>query len=162
MDKDPEIDSFIEDDAEVLAELAADGLDGEFDGEGNPVATRDLGFLDARGTKTKGDLIYAAAAKQLGTPYKFAGGDCAGKTHGGFDCSGLLPEDILLCQLRLTKYQGLFYMRCARLPKSLFHTMQLRNIQAQRVASLSGLINVKGMLYSGAVALARAFTTSVL
>lgn len=89
MDKDPEVDSFIEDDAEVLAELVADGLDGDFDDEGNPIATRDLGSLNVRTTKTKGNLIYAAAAKKLGTPYKWAGGNCAGKTNGGFDCSGL-------------------------------------------------------------------------
>jgi cell wall-associated NlpC family hydrolase len=51
---------------------------------------RNLDFLDARATKTKGQLIYAAAAKKLGTPYVWGGGNCAGKTKGGFDCSGTL------------------------------------------------------------------------
>lgn len=87
------------DNAEVIADLIADGLDGEFDDDGNPInttiTTRDFGPLDARAAKkTKGQLIYAAAAKQLGIPYKWGGGNCAGKTKGGFDCSGVLLENL--------------------------------------------------------------------
>jgi hypothetical protein len=84
------VDNDIAADDEILAELAAEGLDGEFDDDGNPIAARNLDFLDARATKTKGQLIYAAAAKKLGTPYVWGGGNCAGKTKGGFDCSGTL------------------------------------------------------------------------
>lgn len=80
---------------EVVKNLEEEGLDGDFDDDGNPIPVaardlsgRDLAVLDTRAAKTKGQLIYAAAAKQIGVPYKWAGGNCAGKTNGGFDCSG--------------------------------------------------------------------------
>ena len=36
-----------------------------------------------------GAAIVAAARAQIGAPYIFGGGDIHGRTHGGFDCSGL-------------------------------------------------------------------------
>ena len=38
--------------------------------------------------RDRGQLIYAAAARWLGTPYVWGGGACSGPTKGGFDCSG--------------------------------------------------------------------------
>jgi cell wall-associated NlpC family hydrolase len=38
---------------------------------------------------TRGQLVVNAAKTQKGVPYVFGGGGCKGKSHGGFDCSGL-------------------------------------------------------------------------
>jgi len=50
--------------------------------------TTDIDSLIARATSRGQSVVNAAKAKE-GTPYVYGGGGCAGKSHGGFDCSGL-------------------------------------------------------------------------
>jgi cell wall-associated NlpC family hydrolase len=48
------------------------------------------GLLDRRAPPNRGHEVYAAAARWIGTPYVWGGGNCNGPTKGGFDCSGKL------------------------------------------------------------------------
>ncbi|KAF2735543.1 hypothetical protein EJ04DRAFT_390768, partial [Polyplosphaeria fusca] len=46
---------------------------------------------------TLGEKILAKAKEAKGIPYHWAGGNCAGPTGGGFDCSGLVSWAV--CQM---------------------------------------------------------------
>ena len=45
--------------------------------------------LEERSSNKVGQAVVNAALTQLNVPYVFGGGNCNGKTHGGFDCSGI-------------------------------------------------------------------------
>jgi cell wall-associated NlpC family hydrolase len=80
----PESDEGLVPDNEVQQELqAADAAD-------TAGGDRQLAAAGAAAKRNKGQLIYAAAARWLGTKYVFGGGACSGPTRGGFDCSGLV------------------------------------------------------------------------
>lgn len=48
------------------------------------------GTLARRRVPPPGEVLYAAAARWIGTPYVWGGGNCQGPTRGGFDNSGLV------------------------------------------------------------------------
>ena len=82
----PEADEGILPDDEAKADAGDDDDDG---GEGVQARSADPEAAAApKKPKTKGERIYAAAAKWIGTHYKWGGGNCRGPTNGGFDCSG--------------------------------------------------------------------------
>ena len=45
---------------------------------------------DAAAKNNDAQQIVDAARSKIGTPYVLGGGNCDGKTKGGFDCSGLV------------------------------------------------------------------------
>jgi cell wall-associated NlpC family hydrolase len=87
----------------ILATLSSTSLSG------------DLGCAQP-GARLPGDLppgfpgaLIAAAAKEIGTPYVFGGGNFDGPTGGGFDCSGLVLYAAYQAsggRLRLPHYTG--------------------------------------------------------
>lgn len=118
-DEDDEIDQDVIPDAEVQADPDLKESLSLLDAAGDNEVT-----LDKRAPakkKTKGDLIYAAAARWLGQPYVWGGGDCKGPTKGGFDCSGLFLHAVCKVTKKKLYHQAKVQYKtrqCRRIPRS--------------------------------------------